>query len=454
MAKLTAASSAIPLQPTSFRAAGLPDAQRESERIFRKIAWRIVPLVLVGYIIAYLDRVNVGFAKLQFTQDLSFNDAVYGLGAGLFFAGYLLFEVPSNLLLERIGARLTLARIMILWGVISAGMAFVSTPMQFYIGRFVLGMAEAGFFPGIILYLSYWFPAERRGRITSMFVMGASIAGIIGSPLSGWLMGLDGLHGLRGWQVLFIYEGLPAALLGVCCLFYVDDEPKRAKWLTDAEKRVVAAALEAENSGGHAQREATFRKALLDPRLYVLALAYLSILAGTQAVALWTPTLLNRFGIGTSLVGVVGAVPFVIAVVGMLLLGRSSDRHLERRWHFAGAIWLGGACLAAFALVPNFLITTTLLLGGVAGGSWAALAVFWTIPPALLLKQAKAGGIALISSAGAIGGFVSPVIIGWSSSLTGSLYGGFAVVGGMLLVSGVIILVFTRSATTTATAAA
>jgi ACS family phthalate transporter-like MFS transporter len=416
----------------------------DEEKLYKKLFWRIAPLAVLGYVIAYIDRVNVGFAKLQFLQDLGFSDTVFGLGAGLFFVGYFIFEVPSNLLLEKMGARLTLMRIMVLWGVLSAGMAFVQTPMQFYTMRFLLGAAEAGFFPGIILYLSYWFPESRRGRITAFFTMGASIAGIVGGPLSGWLMSLDGLHGLRGWQILFIYEGLPAALLGIVYYLSVSNGPDSATWLTPVEKQHIAQAVAAENKQAKPGGKSKLAQVFKEPKVYVLALAYLSILAGTQAVALWTPTLLKTFGIDIKSIGWLSALPYVISVILMFLLGRSSDRHMERRWHFAVAIWVAAASLIFLSLAGSSAALTIAMLALVAGGSWAALAVFWTIPPGQLSPEAKAGGIAFISSAGAIGGFVSPVIVGWSSKLTGSLYGGLSVIGGMLLISGLIILLFTR----------
>lgn len=408
--------------------------------LYRKLALRIVPLAMLGYTIAQIDRSNVAFAKLQFMSDLKFNEAIYGLGAGLFFAGYFLFEMPSNLVLARIGARLTFTRIMILWGIISVGMAFVSTPTQFYVMRFLLGAAEAGFFPGIILYFSFWLPSDIRGRATSLFAMGASISGIIGSPLSGWLMSLDGLHGFRGWQVLFIYEGIPAILLGIFCFFYMDDKPEDARWLTSGEKKRLAERLATEKTVEQSHTTSSLFGALRDPKVYLLALAYLSILAGTQAVSLWTPTLLKQMGYETKVIGFLATIPSIVAIIGIFLVGRSSDRRQERRWHFAGSLFAAGLSLALLWISPQSTVVTLALLAIVAAGAWAALAVFWTIPPAYLSGNAKAGGIAFISSAGAIGGFVSPVIIGWSSELTGSLFGGLAVVGGMLALSALSLL--------------
>lgn len=421
------------------KASAVPtDAARRA--LDRKIAWRIVPLAVLGYVIAQIDRSNVAFAKLQFMGDLSFSEAVYGLGAGLFFAGYFVFEVPSNLLLARIGARLTFTRIMVLWGAISVGMAFIQTPMQFYVMRFLLGAAEAGFFPGIILYFSFWLPSEIRGRATSFFAMGASIAGVVGSPLSAWLMSLNGLHALRGWQLIFMYEGIPAILLGLFCYFYVDDKPEDARWLSADEKRMLKERLSAEVVKPKAEKHGSLAQAFKDPTVYLLALAYLSILAGTQAVSLWTPTLLKHLGIGINTIGVLAALPPAAAIAAVFFVGRSSDRRQERRWHFAISMFTAGASLVALTVAGHSAAGTVIAMAIVAGGAWAALAVFWTIPPAYLAPQAKAGGIAFISSAGAIGGLVSPIIVGWSSNLTGSLFGGLAVIGVMLGLSAIALL--------------
>jgi MFS family permease len=414
------------------------------DAIYRRISRRILPLILAGYIIAYIDRVNVGFAKLQFLQDLSFSDAVYGLGAGLFFAGYLLFEVPSNFLLERIGARATMTRIMILWGSISVGMAFISSPTEYYVMRFLLGAAEAGFFPGIILYLSYWFPAHRRGRITTTFTMGASIAGIVGSPIPGWLMSLDGLHGLRGWQILFIYEGLPAIVLGLLYLVLIDDRPEHAKWLTEPQKRFVIDAVAAERGTAAVPRRSRLSDMFRDRKIYILSLAYMATLAGTQAVALWAPTMLRKLGVGMGQIGLLASAPFVVSAVAMYVLGRSSDHFMERRWHFAIPVAAAGISLASLSLGESSVAITIVLLAVAAAGAWAAIGVFWTMPPTQLSTASMVGGIAFISSSGSIGGFLSPVIVGWSSSMTGSMYGGLAVLGAMLLASGAVVLIWTK----------
>jgi ACS family phthalate transporter-like MFS transporter len=419
--------------------------ERELTRVYRKIAVRIVPLIFLGYVVAYLDRINVGYAKLQFTQDLQFTEAVYGFGAGLFFFGYFLFEIPSNILLERIGARLTLLRIMALWGVISGAMAFIGTPTQFYVMRFLLGVAEAGFFPGVILYLSYWFPTTVRGRMTSLFVMGGAAAGLVGAPISSFLLNLDGLHGLRGWQILFIYEAIPAIALAIVYAFTFTDRPSEATWLTDEEKKLVIDDIEVENAAKSKTESSRLRDVLGNPVVYVLVFAYMSVLAGTQAVSLWTPTILKGHHLSITAVGWYGMLPFVGAIIGMYCLGRSSDHFQERRCHFAAAMCSTGASLAALQLATSSLPLTVFLLVTAGIGSFSSLALFWTIPPAQLSEKAKAAGIAFISSFGSVGGFYSPVVVGWSTTLGGgTIYGGLAVVGLLLAICGLSITLVRR----------
>ncbi len=415
----------------------------EASNLYNRVALRIVPIVIVGYIVAFIDRVNVGFAKLQFVSDLHFNEAIYGFGAGLFYIGYFLFEVPSNLMLERFGARLTLTRIMTLWGAISASMAFVSTPTQFYALRFLLGAAEAGFFPGVILYLSYWFPAAERGRITALFAMGAPIAGIVGGPISGWLMSLDGMNGLRGWQILFIYEGLPSILLALAYFLLVDDSPRNATWLSDDDKASIARNLSTNKAPPKLSIRAKLAQVARIPRVYILALAYFSVQGGTQAVALWTPTLVRKFGVALTSTGALSALPFAAAVAAMYTLGRSSDRSMERRWHFFGAMLAAALSFACLSLASGSLAATLTLLMIAGGGAFASLSLFWTIPPTELPEEARAAGIAFISSSGALGGFLSPVVIGWGSEITGNLYGGLAAVGAMSALCGAVILAAT-----------
>ena len=413
-----------------------------SAAVYRKIGWRLLPFIFFIYIINQLDRINISFAKLQFMQDLHLSEAAYGLGAGLFFIGYLLFEVPSNLYLHKVGARLTFLRIMILWGAVSAGMCLVRTPTQLYVARFLLGAAEAGFFPGVILYLTYWFPARRRARMTSIFVMAISAAGILGGPLSGMIMrSLAGVLGLKGWQWLFIAEGLPVVALGVVTYYFLDNGPASAKWLSAAEKALVVRELEADQRLKDEHSPKRLGRALRDPKVYVASLIYFSVLAGTNAIALWMPTLIKAQGLTNVVtIGWLSCIPYVAALAGTYLFGRSSDRMMERRWHTAVAIALTAVCFASLSLGRGLPVVTVAVLGLAAAGIYGAVVTFWAIPAAYLQGSAAAGGIAMISSLGALGGFSSPTILGAVMSHTGSLYMGFAALAGILFAGALLVV--------------
>ncbi|CAL8479032.1 MFS transporter [Caballeronia sp. S22] len=396
----------------------------EEDAVFRKISLRVMPLVLIAYVFAFLDRINIGYAQLQMKQDLAFSDAVYGLGAGIFFVTYLLFEVPSNLLLEKIGARLTFLRIMVLWGLTSAATAFVSAPWQFYAIRLMLGIFEAGFFPGIILYLTYWYPSQRRGRVTGLFLFGMPITGVLGGPLSGTIMsGMEGLGGMHGWQWLFIVEGLPTVLMGFLLYRMLPNKPAEASWLDDAEKESVRAAMSADHKddaahGGHGKLLA----ALADPMTYVLAFIYFCCACAVYTLTFWLPTMIKGIGIASlSTIGWCTAVPYFFGALGVLIISRSSDRFGERRWHVGGTLAIGVIALAStsFAgsgvgMVMTLLCIASFFIFG--GGS-----LFWSIPPTYLGRSAAAAGIAVISSLGILGGFVSPTLIGWIKGATGSI---------------------------------
>ncbi|GJH28374.1 MFS transporter [Caballeronia novacaledonica] len=396
----------------------------EEDAVFRKISLRVMPLVLIAYVFAFLDRINIGYAQLQMKQDLAFSDAVYGLGAGIFFVTYLLFEVPSNLLLEKIGARLTFLRIMVLWGLTSAATAFVSAPWQFYAIRLMLGIFEAGFFPGIILYLTYWYPSQRRGRVTGLFLFGMPITGVLGGPLSGTIMsGMEGLGGMHGWQWLFIVEGLPTVLMGFLLYRMLPNKPAEASWLDDAEKESVRAAMSADHKddaahGGHGKLLA----ALADPMTYVLAFIYFCCACAVYTLTFWLPTMIKGIGIASlSTIGWFTAVPYFFGALGVLIISRSSDRFGERRWHVGGTLAIGVIALAStsFAgsgvgMVMTLLCIASFFIFG--GGS-----LFWSIPPTYLGRSAAAAGIAVISSLGILGGFVSPTLIGWIKGATGSI---------------------------------
>lgn len=420
--------------------------QHKPGRVYARIAWRILPLVLAGYIIAYVDRVNIGFAKLQFAADLHFSEAIFGLGAGLFFIGYMVFEIPSNLYLARVGARATLSRVMILWGLVSAATAFVRTPEQFYVARFLLGAAEAGFFPGIILYFSYWFPAAYRGRITSGLLIGGPVSGIVGGLLSGWLLGLNGLHGLRGWQIVLIYEGLPAVLLGILVILFLPDRPAGAAWLSVADKAVIESDLMGDPRP--ADKHVGLGAALRLPFVWITSLVYVAQIAGTSAIGLWTPSIYRGLGLPASEIGMLTAIPYVVAVPVMILVGRSSDRRLERRWHFSAGIFVAGLASLLFALGANSTWITLVLISVAASAGWSAVSIFWTIPPTFLPSASKAAGIAIISSLGSIGGFVSPIIVGDVTHATGSLYAGLAVLGVGQITAAALLLIGVRAPAT------
>ncbi|OZI67941.1 MFS transporter [Bordetella genomosp. 1] len=411
----------------------------EEDAIYRKVSWRLVPFLVLCYVVAYLDRVNVGFAKLQMLQELQFSDTVYGLGAGIFFIGYFIFEVPSNVILHKVGARIWIARIMITWGLISTAMMFVSTPTMFYVLRFLLGAAEAGFFPGIILYLTYWYPNARRGGITTFFMTAVPLSGLIGGPLSGWIMStFHGAHGWSGWQWLFLIEGIPSILIGIAVLMYLDDRIDRAKWLSAREKEVLMRNVAAEETE---KTDPPLRAALSHPRVWAMALIYFSFVMGLYGVGFWMPTLIKGSGVQSPLmIGLLTAIPNLFAVIGMILISRSSDRRRERRWHLAipalfgaiglvlSALWGGNTSLAMVALtIANIGICTVLPL-------------FWSQPTAILGGTAAAAGIALINSVGNLAGFVSPYLVGWLKDLTGTTNTGLYMLAGCLTIGALIAL--------------
>jgi sugar phosphate permease len=330
--------------------AGTSDAQLE-RALYARIGWRIFPILLLGYIFAYLDRINIGFSALQMKADLGFTDAIYGLGAGIFFAGYLACEVPSNLLLQRVGARLTMARIMICWGVTSCCMMFVRTPSMFYILRVLLGVFEAGLTPGVVFYLTLWYPEARLARVTALFLSGSVMAGLLGSPVSGVVLdAMAGVHGLRGWQWLFLVEGLPSILLGVVSLFLLPDGPQSAHWLSEAERRQVSAGL----SAGRNRSHGGFGAALRDSNVYAIAFAWFTVICGTYAVSFWMPMMLRSAGAhAASSIGLWSIIPYGVGAMGMILLSRHSDRTLERRWHAASCALASAAALALLPVVGN-----------------------------------------------------------------------------------------------------
>ena len=419
----------------------------EADAAYRKIAWRIIPLLILGYIVAFLDRSNIGFAKLQMSHDLGFSDAVYGLGAGLFYLGYSAFEVPSNLVLKRIGGRLTFARIMIAWGLVSAAFSLIETPLQFYVLRFLLGCAEAGFFPGVLLYLTFWIPAARRARFTAFFMSGMALAGLFGGPLSGWVMtSMQGLAGWKGWQWMFVVEAAPAVVLGLITLFFLVDRPEQAAWLSSAEKDLIKRDLDSEEARQKKARTGvSILDAFRDRRLYALGAMAVALVAGIAGISFWMPSILRTSGVKDIwLIGVLSAVPYLAALVAQQWVAHRSDRLQERRWHAGICAALSGLCwllMPAFSDQPAISLT---LLTLATAGSFGATAPFWSMPAALLTGNAAAAGIAIVTTFGSIGAFIVPIIVGWASTATGTLAAGQYFYGGLLLAASVLLVLGTR----------
>lgn len=414
---------------------GNKSAKPACDTTYAKVKRRLLPFLFVCYVINFIDRVNISFAHLQFKQDLGLTDASYGLGVGLFFIGYVLLEVPSNLLLQRIGARRTIARIMILWGFVSAGMMFVNTPTEFYIARILLGAAEAGFFPGVVLYLTYWFPASQRARVTSILLSAVAVSGIVGGPVSGWIMShMNDVHGLRGWQWLFLLEGVPAVGAGVIALFYLTDRPSQARWLTKSECTFIEENLAADERAKGRVAPHSFGAALKDRRVYIAALGYMVVPWAGSVLNFWAPSIIHRSGITNVLhVGLLSMVPFLIGGLMMIVIGNSSDRTLERRWHFAGCAFISAVGIACLPAASNSWVASIALLTLSTIGYLSAVSLFWTIPPAYLSGPAAAGGIALVSCIGQAGGLIAPLVIGKVNQLTGNIALGLYVVVAVLL---------------------
>ncbi len=414
-------------------------ASPDENRIYAKVFWRFVPFLMLCYVAAYLDRVNVGFAKLQMSADLGFSETADGLGAGIFFLGYFLFEVPSNLVLSKLGARVWLARIMISWGLISACFMFVRSTSVFYLLRFLLGAAEAGFYPAIIFYLTCWFPSQRRAKVIAIFMAAIPIAGIFGNPLSGWIMvGMAGAYGLPGWQWLFLIEALPALVLGVAIYFYLDNDIRDAAWLTEDEKRLLERNL---LTPGHQQRGAqSLTEVFCDPRVWLMCFIYFAFVMGQYGLTFWMPTLVKYVGVtGDFSIGMVSAIPFTCAAIAMVLFGRSADRHRERRWHLVVPALLGALGFIAAANTGSTVLAVACLSLAAAGVITCA-PLFWSLPTAFLSGTAAAVGIAAINSVGNLAGFVSPYLIGTLTDLTGSSRTGMYVLAIMLIAGAMAVL--------------
>ncbi|QRQ89154.1 MFS transporter [Cupriavidus oxalaticus] len=403
------------------------------------MTWRLLPFLFICYVAAYLDRVNVGFAKLQMLSDLKFSESVYGLGAGIFFIGYFVFEVPSNILLHRLGARVWISRIMVTWALVSAATLFVKTPAMFYALRFILGVAEAGFFPGIVLYLTYWYPSARRGRMNALFMIGIPVAGVVGGPLSGWIMqAFNGVQGLSNWQWLFLLEALPSLLLGIVTLFVLPNGIRAAAWLDERQKQLLEDNIARD---GYAGAEASLRSIVSNGRVWRFAAIYFCCMMGLYGVSFYLPTLIKAAGVKDALdVGLLTAVPYAVAIVSMILVARSSDRHNERRWHLAMAGVAAAAGFYASTLYTGNIALVLLTLSLGTAGVLSMMPVFWTYPSSVLTGTAAAAGIAMINSIGNLAGFVSPSVIGWMKDVTHSTNAGLVVVAAALSVGAALTL--------------
>jgi len=407
--------------------------------LFSRAARRIIPVMILLYTISFLDRVNVGFAALTMNHALGFTPEIFGWGVGIFFVGYFLFEVPSNIVIEKLGARLWICRIMLTWGLISGAMAFVSSPMSFYVLRFLLGAAEAGFAPGMILYLTYWFPAEQRARLYGTYFVAIPLASIIGAPLSSWLLTFDGHLGLQGWQWLFLIEAAPALLAGIAILWLLPDGPTKAKWLSPDEKQVIADCLHRDRAHTHIDPQHALWPALRDPRVLLMCLIYFTIVIGLYGISFWLPQMVNQQGFSKIETGWIVAAVYLVAAVAMPLWGRSSDRARERIWHTAIPCLMGAAGFiggAWFSSAPLIIAS----LGLAAIGTYVSIVPFWALPSVFLSGTAAAGGIALINSIGNLGGFAGPYLVGWVKSMTQSYTSGILALAASLVLAALLTL--------------
>ncbi|CAM2157818.1 putative metabolite transport protein NicT [Paraburkholderia tropica] len=407
-------------------------------RTYAKVARRLIPFLMLCYLGAYLDRVNVGFAKLQMLNDLRFSETVYGIGAGIFFLGYFLFEVPSNLILHKVGARNWLARIMLTWAAISASFVFVKSPTTFYILRFLLGVAEAGFAPGVILYMTYWFPAARRAKALSMFFMAIPLAGILGGPLSGWIMhAFQGAQGLAGWKWLFMLEALPSLCLGVAIFLYLDNGIASAKWLSDEEKAMLKRNVESDRT--KATEHVSIRAFIRDRRLWLMAGIYFCVVLGQYGLTFWLPTIIRRTGVADPLwVGILTAIPYICAIIALPLLGTSADKRRERRFHLAIPMLVAAAAFATLPMLGS-VGPSIICVSVAAAGILASSSLFWALPTAVLSGMSAAAGIAAVNCFANLAGFFSPAIVGWLNDLTGKATAGLIFISTAIVLGAVLV---------------
>ncbi|EKM0365319.1 MFS transporter [Cronobacter turicensis] len=416
------------------------------DKVYRKITRRLIPFLILCYFFAYLDRVNVGFAKLHMQDALNFSDTVYGLGAGIFFIGYFLFELPSNLLMQRFGPRFWIARIMVTWAVLSAAMIFISTPTQFYVLRFLLGIAEAGFFPGIVFYLTLWFPSWRSARTLGLFILVTPLSTIIGSPLSGLILTLfEGVEGLHNWQWLFLVEAIPSFVLAFVVLRYLDNDVKAARWLSETEKQVVIDdmakdALNRERAR-HGKADRSLKDMFNNGYVWLLALIFFSFNIGYYGINFWLPSIIKTSGVSNDIyIGLLAALPYVCGAVFMVWNSHHSDLKQERRWHIAAPALIGGIGLAlsAWCSTSTFWMMTWICLA--MSGTLALIPTYISLPGAMLSGTAAAAGIALVNSIGNLAGFFGPTVLGWLKDATGRTDTGLYILAGFLLLCAPLIL--------------
>ena len=410
------------------------------QRAIRRITWRLIPFLMLLYLVAFLDRINVGFAALTMNRDIGLTSQMFGFGAGIFFAGYFAFEVPSTIILHKVGARFWIGRVLITWGLVSIATAFTRGPLSFYALRFLLGLAEAGFFPGIILYISYWFPSRHRSAATALFMAAAPVAGVVGSPVSGALMQMNGLLGLHGWQWLFLVEGVPALLLGFVTFWFLTDRPADAAWLAPDERNWLTQTILDEQSALKDPRSHSAWRALADWKVLALSLAYFGTSAGLYTIGFWAPLIVKGLGFSIFSTGLLVAIPNLIAVLGMVLWSRNSDRSGERYWHAAIACLVAAIGMAMAARAGSSAVLAIAGLSLTAFGVSAAKPPLWSLPTVFFGGTAAAASIGLINSLGTLGGFVGPYMIGATNGSTGNFSRGLSLVGGTLIVSAVTIL--------------
>jgi MFS transporter, ACS family, tartrate transporter len=421
--------------PNAFE---LAHTREVSAVTLRKVTWRLIPFLFLLYVIAWLDRVNVGFAGLEMNADLGFSSTVFGIGSGIFFLGYCLFEIPSNIILERVGARLWIARIMVTWGLISAGLMFVHTPAVFYLLRFLLGVAEAGFFPGVVYYLSLWYPKAQRARAIAAFMTAVPVTGLIGGPLSGALFELNGAYGLKGWQWLFFLEGLPAVILGISVLFYLNDRPETTQWLAPEERSWLVKALAAERRACELRPD--IRVALTDRTVWKLGIVFLLVAAGFYGYSFWAPLIIrSTTGLSNIEVGLVLAVISAVTIMGMLLNSYHSDRTGERAIHIAIPLFVSAVGLVGCALLHQPVLAIT-ALALVPLGHCASYGPFWSMPTQFLTGPAAAAGVALVTMIANVGGFAGPALIGWLKTRTGTHTDAFLLLGGLAVIASLLAL--------------